>query len=279
MNRKLACGRAESRWTRRERAGGTAFTLIELLVVIAIIAILAAMLLPALSRAKAQAQSAKCKSNLHQFGIALATYLQDNQSKYPYLDDDLFGWEEELQLYLGTTWTNRSIHCPAYKGPIILHGKGDPGNAPSDGSNFATGYANPLGSYAYNAYGTEVWTQQDPPPGTYGLGGYIATGNNVAIAAVSEARIVAPSEMFEISESRLDVGIDTKSSIYLAGFDYMISSPNEYYWTYPLRHGKNYNAVYCDCHVAGLKVPDLFSYAKTAVNWNNDNQPHAETWY
>src|SRR5437867_12323329 len=65
------------------RALREGFTLIELLVVIAIIAILAALLLPALARAKCRAHGISCMSNTHQLMVAIHLYTSDNNEYFP----------------------------------------------------------------------------------------------------------------------------------------------------------------------------------------------------
>src|SRR5687768_8240854 len=79
------------------------FTLIELLVVIAIIAILASLLLPALSKAKSQANSAHCISNLRQYGLALRLYLDDHEHIRVF-DGTQTSWQFAIDKYTGPSF-------------------------------------------------------------------------------------------------------------------------------------------------------------------------------
>ena len=98
--------------------------MIELLVVITIIAVLAAMLLPALSRAKDSARSSQCLNQMRQIIVAARLYVDDNDDLFPRSQHSAFAngqlpWERALAPALGATYTawtnllNGVCHCPA----------------------------------------------------------------------------------------------------------------------------------------------------------------------
>lgn len=101
------------------------FTLVELLVVVAVIAMLAALLLPALSRARESAQRAACQNNLRQLGIAFELYLEENRDTYPAAQDPVSvspyywlwmgrGWRRLLAEYVPGDKENPGVFfCPS----------------------------------------------------------------------------------------------------------------------------------------------------------------------
>src|SRR5256712_6254771 len=91
---------------RRSRQNRIGFTLIELLVVIAIVAILAALLLPALAKAKTKAQGIQCLSNMRQLQLAFTLYAMDHNERYMPNTYGGDGWVRDVVDFNGSNPAN-----------------------------------------------------------------------------------------------------------------------------------------------------------------------------
>ncbi len=243
-------------WSGR-RAGG--FTLIELLVVIAIIAILAALLMPALARAKASARRTACISNERQMGIALSLYTGDSGGFFPHSFDSISEtiWSTNLALYL--KGSKEVFYCPSYKGNntgLIRFMSGNP---------WYQG-----GSYAYNSMGVAglaaaVWF--DATPGnSYGLG---YPRREDPAPRISVFKVANPADMLAMGDS-----VPAQSLLFQTYFIYLqadIGRPES------SRHEGALNMAFIDGHSETIKLPKLVENSElNRRRWNTDNEPHPE---
>ena len=245
-----------------------------MLVVVAIVTLLAAILLPTLSKAKAQARSTACKNHLSQIGRAMAMYVGDFE-RYPPLDEtESLGpgqgarvktWADRLYLQAPLRWTNVSWHCPSYiaNGGLVFQTV-----IPSSGLRGPPPIST---SYAYNADGMvrgDAWPK-------LGLGRW-------DWSLTGESAVQAPSEMYVVADAR---------AYRYAGNERMTGRPVMQAWLGPggtpgfqlggetePPHSEGYNILFGDGRAALVKRKDYLFPPRTANKWNRDNQPHPELW-
>lgn len=261
---QASAGCAASQFNRR------AFTLIELIVVIAIIALLAGLLLPSLSRAKTNAYSVKCKSNLRQVSLALQMYVGD-VGVYP-----IFKGVGGSPGYLEVT-LNPYLHQPSeFSRAGLMTNVAGVFKCPSPAVVKIWLYGSNLGGVGAGS-------------GHFGLGiggVYVGEPRNIQLLPTTESAVRVPSDMLAIGDSYtgIDNGTIDDGGIGVLARDFSsVGVPTEMeimlsHRKYGRRHAGIANVGFCDGHVEGMKFQPLFFDKTDAAlsRWNIDHEPHRE---
>ena len=232
----------------------SAFTLIELLVVIAIIAILAAMLLPALSSARAAAWSANCTNNLKQLALANMMYADGHRGLLvPYASDMRDSNSHRWHGSSDTSSSSGNAGYDASAGPLAeyLGGNGlvthcQAFDVPSTFNGFERG----CGGYGINSLigkrHPDAWEKEDMAQGFP-----LASVDDPAMT-IMFADAAAPC--------KADGNWASISNMDFLGYSSSVEAPDSYMTpTMHFRHNKQANAAFCDGHVEAMAMGDSAS--------------------